>query len=173
MGGLCSGSRGGDVQCRVKCECNRGKAKFGAASLVAELQRNVLFAERGLCECRHRHAQNHGALVDVQRNFRKCEFFEFAPGIGNFAAAEACGECGLEIGGDEIFFRFFASVDVEARANLHDHSNLERTAAAGGIERGVDFWLDHFAAGRNLRWCSGREGEEEREEKERWLKVES
>src|SRR5260370_11207457 len=149
---LGGGGRSGDVQRRVESQRDWRQAKFGAASLVAELERNVLLAERGALKRRNGHAKNHGVLIDVQRNFRKREFFEFALGIGNFAGAEARGECGLEIGGYEIFFRFFAGIDVESWANLHDHGNLKRTAAADGIERGVDFRLDHLATGRNLRW---------------------
>ena len=112
-----------------------------------------MFAERGGCERRDRHAQNHSVLVDVQGNFGEGEFFELALGIGNIAAVKAGGKRGFEIRGDEIVLRFFTSIDVKARANLHDHGDLERTAASGRIERGVDFRLDDFAAGRNLGGC--------------------
>src|SRR5713101_5132377 len=177
VGGLDGGGRGGDVQRRVESQCDRGQAKFAAASLVAELERNVLFAERGVRKCRDGQAKNHGVLVDVQWNFGKFEFFEFAFGIGNFAAVEAGGKRGLEIGGDEIVFRFFAGIDVEARANLHDHGNLERTAAGGRIERDVDFRFDDVAAGGNLSLRGGREREAEYEQGHGqpagWLKVES
>ena len=64
----------------------------------------MLFAERGVFERGDRHAKNHVALVDVQRSFGKGEFFEFALGIGDFAAVEPGGKRGLQIGGDEIVF---------------------------------------------------------------------
>src|SRR6267378_1207408 len=175
--GLGGGGRGGDVQRRVESYCHRGQAKFAAAGLVAELQRNVLFAERGVLERSDGHAKNHGVLVDVQRNLGKREFFEFALGIGDFAAVEAGGKRGLEIGGDEVVLRFFAGVDVEARANLHDNGDLKRAAAAGGIERNIDFGFDDVAAGGNLRLGGGRERKAEHEQRRGqtagWLKVES
>src|SRR5260370_15297926 len=80
VGGPCCGGRSDDVQRRVESECDRGQAKLGAAGLVTELQRNVLLAERSACERRHRHAENHGVLVDVQRNLGEGEFFELAFG---------------------------------------------------------------------------------------------
>ena len=104
VGGLGGGGRGSDVEGRVESDCDRGKAKFAAAGLVAELERNVLLAERGVFERGDRHAKNHTALVDVQRSFGKGEFFEFALGIGNFAVFEAGGKRGFEIGGDEVVF---------------------------------------------------------------------
>src|SRR6202171_727489 len=157
VNGLGGGGRGGDVQRRIESYRHRGQAEFVAAGLVAELQRNVLFAERGVLERSDGHAKNHVALIDVQTNLGKREFFEFALGIGDFAAVEAGGKRGFEIGGDEVVFRFFTGVDVEARANLHDHGDLERSAAGRGIERNVDFGFDHVAAGGDLRLRGGRE----------------
>src|SRR5260370_40226833 len=125
MSGLGGGGRSRHVQSCVGSKGGRGQAKFGAASLVAKLQGDVLFAKRGALQRRNRHAKDHGVLVDVQRNLGEREFLEFVLGIGSFAAAEARREGGLEIRGDEIFFRFFAGVNVEARANLHDNGNLK------------------------------------------------
>src|SRR6266851_4639096 len=42
VGGLCGGGGSSEGQRRVKSERDRGKAKFGTASLVAELQRNEI-----------------------------------------------------------------------------------------------------------------------------------
>src|SRR5260370_33344198 len=114
VGVVGGGSRGGDSHRRVEIECDRGEAQFVTASLVAELQRNVLFAEGGVCKCRDGHAKNHRVLVDIQRGFGKGKFFELALGVGNFTAVEACRKRGLEIGGDEVVFRFFSSMDVKA-----------------------------------------------------------
>src|SRR6202521_1110281 len=66
VGGLGGGGRGSDVERCVESDCDWGKTKFAAAGLVAELERNVLFAERGVFERGDRHAKNHVALVDVQ-----------------------------------------------------------------------------------------------------------
>src|SRR6266851_1713401 len=134
VGGLGGRGCGGDVQHRIERQCDWWQAKFVAAGLVAKLQRNALFAERSACKRGDGQPKNHSVLVNVQRNFRKGEFFKFALGIGNLAAAEAGGKRGLEIGGDEVVLRFFAGIDVEARANLHHNRNLKRTSASYGIE---------------------------------------
>src|SRR2546427_524133 len=115
VGGLGGGRCGGDVNGDVKSEGDGGQAEFGAAGLVAEFQGDVLCAERRVCERGDGHAERHRVLVDVQRGFGKREFFELALGIDDFAAAEAGGKFGFEIGGDEIVFRFFTGVNVKAR----------------------------------------------------------
>ncbi len=163
MGGLGGGSCGGDVNGDVKSEGDGGQAEFGAAGLVAEFQGDVLRAERRVCERGDGHAKRHCVLVDVQRRFGKSEFFELALGIDDFAAAEAGGQFGFEIRGDEIVFRFFTGVDVKARTDFHDRGNQKRAAAASGIERSVRLGLHDIAAGRNLRICSGRQGDAQRE----------
>src|SRR5207245_4762119 len=104
----------------------------------------------GVCKRRYGHAKNHRFLVDVERSLGECEALQFTFGIGDFAARKAGGKRGLEIGGDQVVVRFFAGVDVEARANLHDHGNLERASAGGRVERGIDFRLDDLATGGNL-----------------------
>src|SRR5258708_24654769 len=104
MRGLGGGGRSRHVQRCVESKAARGEAKFGATSLVAKLQWDVLFAKRGALQRGNGHPKNHGVLIDVQRNLGEREFFEFVLGIGNFAAAEARREGGLEIRGNEIFF---------------------------------------------------------------------
>src|SRR5258708_12136793 len=44
---------------------------------------------RSALQRRNGHPKNHGVLIDVQRNLGEREFFEFALGIGNFAAARS------------------------------------------------------------------------------------
>jgi len=51
---------------------------------------------------------------------------------------------------------------------------LERAAAAGGIERNIDFGFDDVAAGGNCDWAAERtqaEHEQRRAETAGWLKV--
>src|SRR5260370_32658496 len=149
VGGPGGGSCGGNVNGDVKSEGNGGQAEFGAAGLVAKFQRDVLCAERRVGERGDGHAKCHRVLVDVQRRFGKSEFFELALGIDDFAAAEAGGQFGFEVGGDEIVFRFFAGVDVKARTDFHDRGNEKRAAAAGGIGRNVGLGLHDTSVGRD------------------------
>src|SRR5207302_2080693 len=132
----------------------RGQAKFAAAGLVAELERDVLFAERGIRKRRDRHAKNHGALVDVQWCLGKSEFFEFALGIRDFAAVEAGGKFGLEIGGDEIVLRFFAAFAWEAGRIFITNGDLERPSAAAGTGRALASGFDTAGPEGILR-CNG------------------
>src|SRR2546421_2137986 len=160
VGGPGGGGRSDDVERGLESDGHRGQAEFGAAGLVAELERNVLHAERGIGKRGDGQAKNQGALVDVQWRFGKREFLELAFGIGDLAAVETGGKFGLEIGGDEIVFRFFAGIDMEARANLHDHGDFQCPAAGRGIERDVGFGFDDIAAGGDLRQQRGRQDQQ-------------
>ena len=163
MGGFCA--RSGDVEGGVERQGNGREANFGAASLVAELERNVLGTERGGGERGEREPENHGVLVNIERLFRKGEGVEFSFGIRNFAGLESGGKLGFEIGGDEIVFRFFTGVDVKAGSNFQDDSKLKRVATRDGFERSICGWRDDVAARRDLLLRGGLRSSEREEEK--------
>lgn len=136
MGSFGAGSS--DVEGGVEREGDGWKADFGAASLVAELERNALGAHRCGGERGEREPKDHGVLIHVEGLFREGEGVEFPLGIRNFAGGlESGGEVGLEIGGYEIVFGFFARIDVKAGANFQDHSKLKRVATRDGFERSI------------------------------------
>jgi len=111
----------------------------------------MLFTERGMNEGVEGQTKNYGSLVNIERFFGKGERFQFSFGIDNLAAVESGGEFRFEIGGNQILLRFLTGVDVESRANFHDHGVLKRAAAPCRIERSVNFRLHHVAPGRDLR----------------------
>src|SRR5260370_34946040 len=68
VSGLGGGARGRHVHRCVGSKGDRGQAKFGAASLGAKLQGEVLFAKRGALPRRNRQAKKHRVPVDYQRH---------------------------------------------------------------------------------------------------------
>ena len=155
MRGSGGGSGGGDGHGRVHILRHRRQTDFGAASLIAELQGNVLRSERSIGESGDFHTKNDSALINVEGRFREGEGVQLAFRIGHVADLESLRSLRAEISGNQVVRGFLASVDVEAIANLEDHRNLEGAAASDGIKRGEGTWGHHFAAGRNLR---GRRG---------------
>src|SRR5438105_6111510 len=156
MRGLCLGGRG-NVDNGIERKTRRGQAQFGAARLIAQLQRNVLLAQRSRCERVDRQAENHSSLIDVERLLREREGFQFSFGIDHVAAGETGRKLRLEIGRDEILFRLFACVSVKPRTYVHNHGKLRRATAARRLHRGIDFRLHHVAARRHLRIRCGHE----------------
>src|SRR5580704_4685872 len=155
MRGSGGGSGGGDGHGRVHILRHRRQTDFGAASLIAELQGNVLRSERSIGESGDFHTKNDSALINVERRFREGEGVQLASRIGHVADLESLWSLRAEISGNQVVRGFLASVDVEAIANLEDHRNLEGAAASDGIKRGESTGGHQFAAGRNLR---GRRG---------------
>src|SRR5580704_7992563 len=155
MRGSSRGSGGGDGHGGVHILRHRRQTDFGAASLIAELQGNVLGSERCVGKSGDVHTENDSALINVEGRFRERKGVQLALRIGHNAYLESLGRLGAEIGGNEVVGGLLAGVDVEAIANLEDHGNLEGAAASDGIERGEGTWGHHFAAGRNLRGWLG------------------
>jgi len=87
--GLCRRSRSGDTDQGVERNRYRREAQFRAARLIAQLEGNVLFAERSTRERVHGKAKNYRSLVHVERLLGNCERFELSFGINHFDAAEA------------------------------------------------------------------------------------
>src|SRR5258707_2434155 len=108
VSGLCFRSRSDNIDGGVERNRYRRQAQLGAACLIAQLQRDVLFTERSSREGVNGQSQNHGSLINIERLFGKSERFEISLGINDFAAAEARGEVRFEVCGDEILFRLFA-----------------------------------------------------------------
>src|SRR5271170_7778913 len=110
----------------------------------------MLRAKRGVRERGNGKVELDGVLVDIERLLGKSEGVQCAFGIGNIAYLEACGSFGTKIGGDEIVLGFFPRVDVEARADFQDRSNLKLAAAADGIKRNINCGSYNVLRGRNL-----------------------
>jgi len=151
-GGVCRDSdRGVDI------EGDGREADFVAAGLVAQLERDVLYAERGIGLRGERHAEHDFVLVDVERSLGEGEGAEFALGVSDFANGfEAGGEVGAEIGGDEVLRGRLAGVDMKPWANFEHDGELKGAATRYGIEGNKGGGRDDFAAGRDLR-VSGRQ----------------
>jgi len=151
-GGACrDGDRGIDI------EGDGRETDFVAAGLVAQLERYVLGAERGVGLHGERHAENDFVLVHVERSLGEGEGAEFTLGVGDFAGGlETGGEIGAEIGGNEVVGGRLAGVDVEAVADFEHDGELEGAATRYGFERNEGGGSDDFAAGRDLR-VSGRQ----------------
>ena len=148
--GICRSAGDGDR--RVDVECDRRQADLVAAGLVAQLQRDVLEAQRSISERCERKAENNFVLINVQRSFREREGMQFSFGVRNIARGFEPGrEIGAEIGGNKVVGGRLARIDVEAVADLCHHRELEGAAAGDGLPRNKGRRRDHFAPGRNLR----------------------
>src|ERR1700674_2573253 len=159
MSGAHVGGRGGDGETGVHIQSDGRETNFGATRLISQLHGDLLGAERSVRERGERKAKNDSALVNVERLFGKSEGAEFSFGIRDFADFESGGNVGLQIGGDEIVFRFFAGVDVKAGANFQNDGKLKRTSTGHGFERNVGAGSDNFPSGRHLpRRGQGRDG---------------
>src|SRR5580658_4821521 len=148
--GLRSRTSGGHVERGIECKSNRRQADFRAARLIAQLQRDVLRAKRGTGKRGYRKTQRDGVFVDVQRRFRKREGVQRAFGIRNLSQLKARGRFRAQVGGDQVVFRFFARVDVKARADFQDRRDLKLATAPDGVERNINRGSDNVLRRRNL-----------------------
>jgi hypothetical protein len=151
------GGFGGDGDGGIDIEGDRREANFVAASLVAELERDVLGAERSIGSDDERDAEDDLVLIYIERRFRERESFQLAMRIEDFTSGfETGGQVEAKIGGDEIFRGRLASVDVKTVANLEDDGELEGAGASDGLDGDIDGRRDDFAAGRYLRVRGGK-----------------
>lgn len=150
-GACCDSDRGIDV------ESYRREADFVAARLVAQFERDVLCAQRGVGLRGERQAEDDLVRVDVKWSFGEGEGAKFALGVGDLAGRlEAGGQIGAEIGGNEVLGGRLAGVDVKAGTDFEHDGELEGAAARDRFQRSVGGGSDHFAAGRDL-WLRGRQ----------------
>jgi hypothetical protein len=164
MGGAGTGGVYGDGDRGVDIESDRREADFVAAGLIAELEGNVLGAERGVGLRCERYAEDDFILVDVERSFCEGERVKFAWRVGNFAGGfETSRKTGAEIGGNQVLGGRLARVDVEALADFEHDSELEISAAGYGFERNVCGGSDNVAAGRNLRLRGWQRGDDDQQ----------
>ncbi len=158
--GTCGAGRDGDRS--IDIEGDGREADFVAAGLVAQLEGDVLGAERGVGLRGERHAENDFVLIHLERSLGEGEGAEFTLGVGDFAGGfETGGEIGAEICGNEVVGGRLARVDVEAGADFEDDGELEGAAARDGFERNVRGGRDDFAAGRDLRLRGGQRGDDD------------
>src|SRR5580658_7139296 len=141
---------GSDADGGVQRKSDRRQANLRAARLVAKLERDMLSAERSARHRRNRNAERDGVLVDVQRLLREGERVQCAFGIRNISQLKSSGSIGAKVGGDQIVFRFFARVDVKARADFQDHRKLKLAATAHRVKRSIDCGGYNILRRRNL-----------------------
>jgi hypothetical protein len=154
----------GDSDRGVDIESNGREADFVAAGLIAQLEGNVLGAERGVGLRGERYAEDDFILVDVERSFGESESVKFAWRVGNLAGGFETGrEVGTEIGGNQVLGGRLARVDVEALADLEDDGELEVAAPRDRFEGNVRGGRDNLAAGGNLRLRGWQRGEDDQQ----------
>src|ERR1700730_12031876 len=113
------GGGGRDCDRCVDIESHRWEADFLPASLVTELEGNLLGAEGSVGLRGERDADNNFILVDVQRSFGEREGVEFTLRVGDFAGRFETGrKIGAEIRGDKVLGARVARGDVETYADF-------------------------------------------------------
>jgi hypothetical protein len=154
----------GDGDRGVDIESNGREADFVAAGLVAQLEGNVLGAERGIGLRGERYAEDDFILVDVKRSFCEGERVKFAWRVGNLAGGFETGwKAGAEIGGNQVLGGRLARVDVEALADFEHDGELKIAAPGDRFERNVCGGRDYFAAGRDLRLRGWQRGDDDQQ----------
>ena len=117
----------------VDVECDGRQTEFLVAGLVAQLQRNVLWAERSVGSSSDGQAQDDFVLINVQRRFAEGEGVEFAFRIGNFARLKAGGRIRSEIRGDQILSRRLVRIDMETTADVQNNGDPEIARTCDGL----------------------------------------